>query len=168
MFFETIFAPGPVGIPISPDELRVGTTLNIKLGTLFYIEAQDTVKRAVELKDLSIQQDVLSEYFSVNLDLKNTGNADITSRATFDLIDEKGIVYARGEFNDSYTFPGQEAEITGIWKKLIGSGRYDLIITLDLGRSLEETGFGRGPVIVKEAQIEIGPSGQVISVGELR
>jgi hypothetical protein len=168
MFFETTFLPSLEGTPIGPDELRVGTTLNIKLGTLFYLEVQDTVKRQVEFKNLSLTQDAAAKFFAVNLDLKNTGNADITSKGNFDLIDEKGIVYARGEFNDSYTFPGQEAKLTGIWKKLIDSGKYDLIVTLDLGKSLEEAGLGRGPVIVKEAQIDIGPGGAVTSVGELR
>jgi len=168
MFFETVFMPVPLGNPISPDELRVGTSLNIKLGTLFYVEAQDTVKRQVELKNFSVQQDIANRFFSVSLDLKNTSNSDITSRGTFDLIDEKGIVYARGVFNDSYTFPGQEASLTGIWKNLIDSGRYDLIITMDLGKAVEEAGVGRGPVIVKESRIEIGPGGEIISVGELR
>ncbi len=168
MFFETSFLPGPEGLPIGPDELRVGTTLNVKLGTLFYLEAQDTVKRQVELENLSVQQDASGKYFSLNLDLKNTGNADITSEGNFDLIDEKGIVYARGELNDSYTFPGQQAKLTGIWKKLIDSGTYDLIITLDLGKSLEEAGLGRGPVIVKEVQVKIGPYGDVTTVSEMR
>ncbi len=168
MFFETTTLPSLEGTPISPGELRVGTTLNIKLGTLFYIEAQDTVKRQVELENLSVQQDAEGKYFSLNLDLKNTGNADITSKGNFDLIDEKGIVYARGELNDSYTFSGQQAKLTGIWKKLIDSGTYDLIITLDLGKSLEEARLGRGPVIVKEAQVKIGPYGDVTGVSELR
>lgn len=168
MFFETVFMPGPEGLPMSSDELRVGTTLNIKLGTLFYVEAQDTVKRQVELKNISIEQDAISKYFSVNLDLKNTGNTDITSKGNFDLIDAQGIVYARGEFNESYTFPGQEARLTGIWKKMIDSGRYDLIITLDLGRALEAAGLGRGPVVVKEIPIEIDSTGEVMALGESR
>ena len=168
MFFETAFMPEVDGTPMNPDELRVGTALNVKLGSLFYLEVQDTVKRQVELKNLSLTQDAAAKFFAVNLDLKNTGNADITGKGTFDLIDEKGIVYARGEFNAVYTQPGQEAKLTGIWKKLIDSGRYDLIMTIDLGKVLEEASLGRGPTIVKEAQVEIGPNGAVTSVGELR
>jgi len=168
MFFETAFMPEVDGTPMNPDELRVGTALNVKLGSLFYLEVQDTVKRQVELKNLSLTQDAAAKFFAVNLDLKNTGNADITTQGNFDLIDEKGIVYARGEFNAVYTQPGQEAKLTGIWKKLIDSGRYDLIMTIDLGKVLEEASLGRGPTIVKEAQVEIGPNGAVTSVGELR
>jgi hypothetical protein len=168
MFFETTFLPGPAGLPMGPDELRVGTSLNVKLGTLFYIEAEDSVQRQGQLQSLFVQQDAAAKFFSVNLNFKNTGNTDITTHGNFDLIDAKGMVYARGEFNDSYTLPGQEAKLSSVWKKLIDSGIYDLVITLDLGKSIEEAGLGRGPVIVKEARIEIGSDGRVTAVGELR
>ena len=168
MFFETTFLPGLEGLPMSPDQLKVGTSLNVKLGTLFYIEVEGSVERSGELSKLSVGQDPAARYFTADVNFKNTGNTDITTHGNFDLIDAKGIVYARGEFNDSYTLPGQEAKLTSIWKKLIDSGRYDLVITLDLGRSIEEAGLGRGPVIVKEADIEIGSDGRVIAVGELR
>jgi hypothetical protein len=104
----------------------------------------------------------------VKLDFKNTGNVDITATGTFDLIDRTGMVYARGKFDEAYTFPSDNATLRGEWKELISAGTYDLIITLDLGKALEEAGMGRGPVIVKEAAVEIGPSGKILSVGALK
>ena len=47
-------------------------------------------------------------------------------------------------------------------------GTYDLVLTIDLGKSLEDMGLGRGPVIVREAKINVADNGEIITVGEVR
>ncbi|MCX5701785.1 MAG: hypothetical protein NTW64_02245, partial [Candidatus Omnitrophica bacterium] len=69
--------------------------------------------------------------------------------------------------NNVYTFPQDEAKLTTTWKEPLPEGAYDLVLTLDIGKALEEAGLGRGPVITKEAEIEIGKKGEVVRVGRL-
>lgn len=166
LFFETSFLSEMDDSSVS-DEIRAGTSLNIRLGSLFYIEAKGTVNRTAELTNLFVTKND-SGNLDISLDFKNTGNADITAVATYDLINESGLVYARGQFNNVYTFPEDEAKMTGAWKDKVPKGKYDLIITMDLGKVLEEANLGRGPVIVKESQIEVGDNGEILKVGDLK
>jgi hypothetical protein len=78
------------------------------------------------------------------------------------------MVVARGEFNKVYTLPGDVAQLVASTQEDITKGKYDLVITLDLGKALEEAGQGRGPVITKEASLDVSESGEVRAVGDLK
>lgn len=149
------------------EELRAGTTLTIRMGVLFYVEAKDTVKRLAQISNLSLSKEAKNKYI-LTTNFKNIGNVDITAGGSFHIIDNKGMVLARGEFDNVYTFPGDIAKLTATWKEPVPKGVYDLILTLDLGKALEELEMGRGPVITKEAKIEIDTHGEVLSVGGLK
>lgn len=168
MFFETAAKPFSAGGIMGQEEVTSGIGLAIRLGSLIYVEAEDTVKRAIELNNFSLYKDTKNKYLFITSDLKNTANTDITTAGSFHIMDREGVIYARGEFNETYTFAGDTAKLTATWKQSIPAGRYDLVITLDLGKAQEEGGIGRGPVLVKETSIEIGPDGKVIRVGELK
>ena len=163
LFFETVFAKAknPEG------DMSVGIDLRIRVATLFYVEAGGTVKRQAAIDNLKLENDVSSGRLLVKADFYNTGNVDITADGKFHIMDENGIVYGRGEFNAVYTFPQDKTKLTALWKKPLSKGKYDLVATFNLGKALEDTGFGRGPVVTKEANIDIGPGGEVLSVGEL-
>lgn len=168
MFFETTAQqlsaqdiPGGEGV-------TSGVGLAIRMGSLFYIEAKDTVKRTVELSNFYVDNEVKNNYLSVGLNLKNTGNTYITANGSFHIMDKEGLIYARNEFNEVYTFPGDTATLNATWKKTIPKGKYSLVITLDLGKAQEEAGLSRGPVLVKEAGLEIGFNGNVLRVGDLK
>ncbi len=152
----------------APNEEGVSVGLAIRVGCLFYVEPEGTIKRTAQLYNLNIEKSSRDKQIEISVDFKNTGNTDISTSGNFSLIDKKGMVYARGEFNDAYTFSGDTAKLTTTWKKPIPKGRYDLVITLDLGKALEELRLGRGPIIVKEAEIEIDNNGEIIKVGDLR
>jgi hypothetical protein len=166
MFFETL--PQPIEQSAGQEGITSGVGLAIRLGSLIYIEAKDTVKRSVELNNFSVYKDTKDRYLFIASEFKNTGNTDITIAGSFHIMDKEGVVYARGEFNAPYTFAGDTAKLEAVWKKPLAAGKYDLVITLDLGKAQEEGGIGRGPVIIKESQIEIGSNGEVLRVGELR
>ena len=161
LFFETLMAK-----PVPEEGIGVGVA--VRLGSLFYVEAEGSLKREMTIGNLSLERASGSTPLKVNLELKNTGNVDITASGTFDLIDKTGMVYARGAFNDVYTFPNDTGTLSGEWNASIPAGNFDLVITLDLGKAQEEAEMGRGPVIVKEANIEIGASGKVLSVSALK
>lgn len=164
LFFETSIGE----LPAPGKERRAGIDLRVRIATLFYLEAEGTIERKAALDNLLVRKDSSSGNLLLGLDFENTGNVDITAGATFYLMDKKGLVSARGEFNDVYTFGGGRAKLNATWNKTIPAGIYDLVITLDLGKALQETLGTRVPLITKEAKIEIGPRGEVIKVGELR
>ena len=149
------------------EEGGVGLGLAIRMGCLFYIEPEGTIKRTAEFNNLKLEKKH-QEPLTINLDFTNTGNVDLTVGGSFNIIDKKGLVLARGEFNDVYTFPAGAAVLTSGWKETIPKGKYDLVLTFNLGKALEEVNMGRGPIIVKEAEIEIGNNGQITSVGQMR
>lgn len=140
----------------------------IRVGTLFYIEIEGTQRPSIELSKFSVERADSSEPLKVQLDFENTGNIDLTCGGTYDIMDNKNMVYARGEFGNIYTMPKDKASFTAQWKDAIPKGSYDIIVTLDLGKAWEELGIKKGPVLVKEARLEIGDKGEVVRVGELK
>jgi len=165
--YAVLFVENLLGSPEAKEE-TVSVGLAIRMAVLFYIEVAGTIERSGSIGNLRLELEP-GDTLSVSTDFKNTGNVDITAGGTFNIIDRTGMVYARGEFNDVYTFPGDEAVLQASSSgEHLRPGRYDLIITLDLGKALEGTGLGRGAMLVKEARLEIGENGQILSWGKLR
>jgi len=169
LFFESSLGQGQDAIPQeSAENSSVSVPVSVRVGSLFYVEVKDTVKRQIQIKRFSVQRQSQSDPLSISMDVENIGNVDVTAGGTYNIINDKGEVYARGQFKDVYTLPQDKANLTAKWKDVIPQGRYDLIITLDLGKALEEMGVGRGPIMAREAQIEIDENGEVVKVGELK
>ena len=164
LFFESSFQPESS----ATDEVRMGAGigLNVRIGTLFYVEVKGQINRQVSLENLNLTQKQ-DQGLSIQLELVNTGNVDITAATSYHIINNEGIVVARGKFNDAYTFPEEKVKLTARWNKALASGSYTLVITSDIGKALEETNSGRGPVLVKEATIQVNKAGEIISVGNL-
>jgi len=139
----------------------------IRIASLFYIEVEGTVTRSAQISDLSVVRQNANRPLIVEAAFANTGSVDLQAASTFDIMDSSGMVVARGEFNDVYTFPSDKGTLKARWKEEIPQGTYDLIITSDLGKAQADAGFKRGPVLTREATIVIGADGGVQSVGEL-
>ncbi|MCM8793721.1 MAG: hypothetical protein NC898_04570 [Candidatus Omnitrophica bacterium] len=159
LFFESLLGKSDL-------KENVGINVIVRIGALFYIEPEGTTIRKAEIENLSIEKEERDKT-KITLDFKNSGNVDITTKGTFHIIDREGIIHARGDFNDVYTLPQDSARLVAIWKGSIPEGRYDLVITLDLGKDLKELGIG-APVITREAEIEIGKNGEVLRIGKLK
>lgn len=164
LFFESIFGKAQP----AKEGMQVGMNLVIRIATLFYIDVEGTVKRAALIDNLSFKKDVQNSRYSIGLDFRNTGNVDISAGGTFHIMDDKGMVIARGEFNNIYTFPAANAKLVATLKEGLPEGKYDLVFTLNLGKALEEANIGRGPIITKEAEISIGKNGEILSIGQLK
>lgn len=161
LFFETMVAETP-GLE---KQRGAGINLAARIASLFYVEAEGTVKRTATVDNLKVTNErTNANKLLIELDFKNTGNVDITAGGTFHIMDKHGTVYARGEFKPVYTFLNDEAKLQAVWSQPIPTGTYDLVLTLDLGKALEEAGLGRGPVITKEAKIEIKQKGEAVKV----
>ena len=137
LFFETEIGQGQ-------DEQGFNVLILGRLGSLFYVQTAGVVNKQAILKDLTVDQK--TKGFEVTTTFKNTGNVDITASGGFNLIDQTGLVFARGQFNQAYTFPEDEVLLSADWSKAVQPGIYDLIITLDLG----------GKILVEEYQLQLG------------
>ncbi|MCK9603621.1 MAG: hypothetical protein M0R66_04600, partial [Candidatus Omnitrophica bacterium] len=72
----------------------------------------------------------------------------------FHLIDREGQVLCRGKFDEIFTLPQDNAEVTAATKiKLLPTGKYLLVITLNLGRGLP---------LVKEIPLCIDQRGNIL------
>ncbi len=169
MFFEA----GPLsqaGSRSQSEVVQATTTLSIRLGALFFIEAQDKSKRAIDLSKFSISEAPKKKGILITGDFKNVGNTDITAGGTFYIMNKKGKIFVRGNFNDVYTFPQDKAKLRASFKDPLATGKYVMVISLDLGKVWEGTNVsrGRGPIITKEAEIEIGENAEVLRVGDFK
>jgi len=165
LFFESIMGE-------TKPEDTIGATavvpVAIRVGTLFYIETEGGIHPDIELGKFKVERQDNTEPFTIDLAFENTGNIDLTCGGTYNLMDDQNMVYARGELSTVYTMPKDKADFVAKWKESIPKGSYDLVITLDLGKAWEEFGVKKGPVLVKEARVEIGANGEVVKVGELK
>lgn len=164
IFFESVFGK----LENRAKEFRADMNIVIRVATLFYIEPAGTINRSAVIDNLVIEHGKKPGTFSMHLDFANTGNVDITAGGTFHLMDRQGMVYARGEFSEVYTFTGAKAKLNAVCDTPVPNGKYDLVLTFDLGKALEEEDFGRGPVVTKEAEIEVQNDGKVSVSGELK
>ncbi|MFH0855979.1 MAG: hypothetical protein V1869_05705 [Candidatus Omnitrophota bacterium] len=166
LFFETLL--NSKSSLLEPGR-SAGLDVNIRVATLFYVEAKGTIQRTAKISNLNIRPSQEPEgSLDITLDFENTGNTDITTSGSFSLMNNEGVVSARGAFNSIYTFPGGKGSFLGTWKDKIPAGEYDLVITIDLGKALEDAGIGRGPVIVKEASVTIGNNNQIVQIGQFQ
>lgn len=169
-YYAALFFESAVGQVVQQEE-GAGLNLVIRIGALFYIEVKGTVKRTAAIDNFSLRKESSPNRLFVEADVRNSGNVDIAASGTFHIIDEKGMVYARSEFNTVQTFPGDFGKLTGSWntgENPIPKGNYDIVLTIDLGKALAEAGLGRGPIVTKEARIEIGDNGEILRTGLLK
>jgi len=164
LFFECVV--GEIGQPTA--KRSAGINVTVRIATLFYVEVEGTTRRTAELRNLAFRKDSDTAPLTITADFRNTGNVDITAATSFHIMDKSGIIHARGQFNNVYLFGGDKAQLVAQWKEVIPAGKYDFILTCDIGKAQEETGLSRGPVITKEARIEIGPGGEVVRANELK
>ncbi|MCX5699733.1 MAG: hypothetical protein NTX01_08575 [Candidatus Omnitrophica bacterium] len=165
LFFETSISKSM----LSGSGRSAGLDFNVRVATLFYVEVKGTIERTAKISNLNIQPSKEAKgSLDLTLDFENTGNTDITTSGNFNLMNNEGLVSARGAFNNVYTFPGGKGSFLGTWKDKIPAGDYDLVITVDLGKALTDAGIGRGPVMTKEASVTIGENNQIVQIGQLQ
>jgi len=169
MFFEAMLAETRSG-DAGMDTVGAGTALKLRLGSIFCVEIKDKVKRSAELGKFSVAPGKRKEKFVLTASYKNTGNADIITSSSFHIMDMAGKIVGRGILADSYTLPGDTATFKGVWTEVLPADTYSLVITMDLGKAMQEIkgSKSRGPVVTKEAEIQIGENGQLLNAGEFK
>ncbi|MFA5115350.1 MAG: hypothetical protein WC469_04730 [Candidatus Omnitrophota bacterium] len=167
IFFETSSVT-PAEMPSAAGQQGVQSSirLQLRLGAFFYIEAKGTVKRAVDLEAISLSKVLKRDNYILSCGLKNTGNADALTSGTFHILDNNGKIITRGKFRNNYTMPGDKTELKGEYKNALPKGKYDLVFTLRLSGGAEGKRGGRP--FTKEAEIEIGENGELVSSGKFK
>jgi hypothetical protein len=164
LFFESMLGK----IQSGQGDMQAGMNIAIRVANLFYVEPKGAFKREARINKVSFENEKGDSRFSIKLALENTGDTDITCAGNFHITTDEGMVLAREEFKNSYTFAGGKGELLAFSKAKIPKGVYSLVVTLDLGKALEEADLGRGPVITKEADIEFDANGRIVSIGQLK
>lgn len=163
LFFESVFGK----MQAQQEELRAAVNLAIRIAVLFFVEPEGTVQRSGTVSKFSITPgtDTTNTFM---FEFKNTGNSDCTAGSTYHVMDKNGLVKSRGQFNDVYALAGGIAQAKAVHASLLSPGTYTLVITVDMGKALQEANMGRGPVIVKEAQVVVDGRGRMSLVGEIK
>ncbi|MEI6631398.1 MAG: hypothetical protein WCL25_02155 [bacterium] len=144
----------------------VSVNMAVRIASLIYIEPQGTINRNIVIDGLKLTNE--KNKLKIKARLANKGNVDVNTKGTFFIIDRKGMVYARGEFNEVYTFPGDSVDLLAEWPKNVPKGRYDIIMTIDISKSLEGSGILKPPAITKQAGIEVAEDAEAMVIEPLK
>jgi hypothetical protein len=126
LFFETA-----VGEAADTEGARVLVTA--RLGSIFKIEIDGTVKRSGAVTALALEPPRGSKPASFQVTFKNDGNTDIEMKGNFMILDAAGAAKGRGELEAIFTQAGTEATRTTTWAGKLAPGVYEVIFTFDLG-----------------------------------
>jgi hypothetical protein len=133
----------------APAKEQIGVNIVTRVGSLFFIEPKDKVKKAV-IQDIKLVANALVGQFV------NQGNVVLVPRMTYYVLDEGGMVANRGEAKKLYVPPGASA----VWEiplpENLGTGRHTFVVNCDL----EE-----GDVVVKEIDLAGDSSGNLTIQG---
>jgi hypothetical protein len=96
-----------------------------RIGSLFFIETQDSLKR-VQVTRLDSSGNRI--YGSI----KNAGNVILIAKPVFYVMDEAGLVADRGKLAEAFLNPGDETSFSLDISESLAPGRYIAVITFDL------------------------------------
>lgn len=151
MFFET-----GSGDATMQDEEGNDVLVKIlnRLGALFYVEPAGTIQKTAQLENLVITHN--RNDLTVSGVFSNTGNADIVTQGTFNVLDADGYVYARGSFHEVFTLPGDKAPVSAVASSVnLKPGNYDMLISLE---------YETGGAFVQELSFKVEDSGSVTDI----
>lgn len=146
LFFESLLGEAKT-------EEGVGVNIAGRIASLFYVDVEGTVNRSGQIKNLSLSRPDDDKPLRISFAFKNTGNADIAAKGTFNIINNKGEIFGRGQIPDIYAFVDDEFETETEWAGKLNEGIYDFVMTLDIGSETPLVEEERIEVI-EEANIE--------------
>jgi hypothetical protein len=127
LFFESLLTRS------APDEQGVTVQYTGRLGSLIEVEVAGTVERTGEVTQMTLSPVDESRPLELGYAFTNTGNVAIRPKAYFNIIDQSGRYFGRGEFPQLYTFPGRSGSATAEWTGGLPPGDYTVVLTVDLG-----------------------------------
>ena len=129
LFFESALGLAP------KNERGVTVQYTGRLGSLFEIEVAGQVKRTGTVTGPALGRPDEHRPLSLSFSFTNTGNVVIRPKAYFNIVDEAGRYFGRGEFNQLYTSPGRSGSAKAEWSGSLPPGRYTVVLTVEVGAS---------------------------------
>ena len=143
------------GIPLtdiekSGDSSQPRATIQIqpRLGAMVFYEIEGTVKRTAQLLKLTSEAPTAKDPLRLHYAFKNTGNSDVLLSWTFYILDANKTLMAKGDLKSIRMFPGDEGLGETEWPSTLGPGKYQLVVSFELGPEARE-------VIVKELEFSV-------------
>ncbi len=127
LFFESKLGRGP------DDAQGVSVQYTGRLGSLIEVQVAGTVERTGEIAAVTVGAFTADAPLTLGYTFRNTGNIAIRPKASFNIIDQTGRYFGRGEFAPLYTFPGRSGSVTTEWNGTLPPGSYTVVVTADLG-----------------------------------
>jgi hypothetical protein len=118
LFFESTLGPGK-------DAQGRDVTIIGRIGSLFFVETQDSLKRA-EISGINASAGIISGTIA------NAGNTILIAKPLFYIMDEAGLVVDRGKPEELFLNPGDKTNFSVNVSESLASGRYIAVLTFDL------------------------------------
>lgn len=137
LFIETILGS-------AENEEGVNVLVAGRIGALFLVETKDHTNREGEVTSVDVKPGLGNQPLQITTIFKNTGNIDIPLQGKYLLMDAQGKIYGRGDVQNMYVMPGDEAKSTTEWVGRLPKGAYTALVTYDLGKAktqVSETAF---------------------------
>jgi hypothetical protein len=127
LFIETILGS-------TENEEGVNVLVAGRIGALFLLETKGLTNRQGEVTSAKIKPGTGNQPLQIVTTFKNTGDIDVLLSGKFLLMDAEGKIYGRGDLQNMYVMPGDEATGTTQWVGRLAKGAYTALITYDLGK----------------------------------
>lgn len=141
LFFESLLTKTP------QNAQGVSVKYTGRLGSLVEVQVAGTVERVGEISRFSVGPLAEDRPLTLSYTFVNKGNIAIRPKAFFNVVDQTGRYFGRGEFPQIYTFPGRSGTATIEWTGTLPPGSYTVLVTADLGEH---------QVVVAEQPLSVG------------
>lgn len=133
LFFESVIGEQPAE---STAERSAKVQFAARLGSLFMIDVNATVKRQARLLSVSIAPPGASSPLAIRAQFANDGNTVLRCDGFFHLMSAGGLVAARGQLPARYVWPGERVPVAAEWAGAPAPGSYTTVLTYDCGGEL--------------------------------
>lgn len=134
-----------------PGEQTGGLQIITRVGCLFFLETAGSQKRT-----RLVEPEVTGN--RLDMGFLNEGEVIVIAKATYYIMDSRGMAIDRGEIETFYLPPKERFPLSIEMNKTLAPGKYTIILTFDLGE---------GEVIVREVDLTRSSLG-ISSVVEIR
>ncbi|MBI3323758.1 MAG: hypothetical protein HYZ92_00570 [Candidatus Omnitrophica bacterium] len=136
LFFESVIGQGRAERSAEPS---AKVQFSARLGSLFLVEVNGSVRRQATLASLAVSPPSASTPLKLQSQLSNDGNTVLKCEGFFHLLGPSDLVAARGELPSRYLWPGSGAPIAAEWAGSLNPGSYTTVVTYDCGGELVVT-----------------------------
>jgi len=143
LFLESVIGEQPPG---EAGERSAKVQFAARLGSLFMIDVNGTVKRQARLLSPSITPPGPSSPLAIRAQFANDGNTALRCDGFFHLMGAGDLIAARGQLPARYVWPGDRVPVAAEWAGALAPGSYTTVLTYDCGGEL---------VVTEEAELVV-------------